>query len=299
MAAVSSRPLSASVSLPSISPAKKGDINQVDEENCTQLYRAVKADNPALVSELIAQGASPFIGKSPFVLACNNPAMILRLLNLPPTHALGRCKNLHEMMHQLFPRHKALTPTVMREAQREIPPAPAMLAFLKEKTVFEERDSKDKESIFSTPEKRRAHLESTCSNASPQKVVDNLLEVCPVFRVAWNCAKLTKIDVNFNRICRYNMKDHSLDLCPLESLQETVRQIVTHTVMSLHRETHLFYLKNIPHREDYAVIQAFLAFQIELEAQKILQSIYPDEVVPTNDLALYWEQQNNDLNSKL
>lgn len=297
MAAVSLRP-SSSISLPSISPAKKGDINQVDGENCTQLYHAVKADDPALVSDLIANGASPFVGKSPFLLAHKNPAMILRLLNLPPTHELGKCKNAHEMMNRLFPRHIALTPAVMREAQKNVPPAPAMLAFLKEKTVIEERDAKDKESTL-TREKRRGHLETTCSNASPQKVVDTLLEVCPLFRLAWNCAKLTKIVINFKRICGYNLKDHSLDFCPLESLQETVRQLVTHTVMSLHRETHLYYSKHIPHREDYAVIQAFISFQVELETQKILQSIYSDEVVPTNDLAFYWEQQNKDPASKL
>lgn len=307
MAAVNLRPSisTTTTTLPSIhAPKIKEGINEVDAERCTKLYRALESSNVELACELLYHGASPFVGISPFQFVLNDPPMILRLLGLPHTHELGRCQNFHEMMGALFPRHSTITSQSMKEAA-SIPPSEAMRSYLREMAPSRDKDSKDAGSEFSTPEQRLAYLEKTCLNGSAKKVIQSLSHVSPAFKLAWQNANTLAylrngkpvevcIKLNFNKTCTYSIQDHSLDLCVLETLEETVRYIVTLTLRSLHRETFAHFYKHASPRETFTIIHAFIDFQIEQEAHKILKSIFSDQKAPTTDFNAYWGKINKD-----
>lgn len=304
-------PLASILKTFSFKPIKE-DPNAVDEHNCTPLYYFIRdhSDDVDGIRARLKDGASPFVGESPFLLIRNNVPLILILLGAEHIPALQRCRDLHGVVDLLFPHFKVLDSRIMAEVGTQLLSPKKNTA----QNRFEERSrliptpTCDFRQIMASiaketpPGKTAETLDQTCRKARLDTVRRVLTEAHPVLKEAWNCTspptetlyvvKNPNVRTGFG----YNFKKHVLELGNFDSFEKLSFRLVYGILFSLQRRAIQDLATTPTQREYYAIFRLYLHHETDTRARHICSSFFKTTGSDPREFFEEWKLINSDPN---
>ncbi|HSW72372.1 MAG TPA: hypothetical protein VLG44_03055 [Chlamydiales bacterium] len=280
------------------------NINELDGDDCSELYHAVQAGNEPKVRKLLSAGASIYAGSSPLPVAINNVRILLLLLGIDHFPNLQRCTNFHEVCSVLFHIKDPLAclPLIgehikgtealdafelgMRNTEKN----PLDLNSLMEAIVTKRKVAKP---VFSTDENRRNFFEAQSLQAPITIIREVLIETCPLYKLLWECAnkpgQLKLFDPKEGEFGKsYSTIDHSVTFGPHKTFISLLRSLIHGTFDALLHDTLIYLLDTPIHREFFTVIRTFLDHQTTQYLNRLFVILFNDKKAEVQSFKAYW-----------